>query len=176
MGSPSWCSRSSAEPVGGAPPARCRSGGARGVSPGRYGRGGLAPGNGVPGAGAEMQLGNRCAGGRLAPVRQREWKEERSVSESRVHVSDETEDAPVTDGEVGEAEVFGEVDEPEEPNEAGETDESAGDADAASEADQDVTGGADLAADDADAAEETDGVDAEDGAEGADAVADGAVA
>jgi transcription termination/antitermination protein NusG len=57
------------------------------------------------------------------------------VSESRVHVSDETEDAPVTDGEVGEADVFGEVDEAEEPYEADETDESAGDAGVTSEAD-----------------------------------------
>jgi len=102
------------------------------------------------------------------------------VSESQVHVGDETEDAPVTDGEVGEADVFGEVEEPEEPNGADETDESAGNADATSEADPDVTGGADLAADDADAAEGTDGADteddadAEDGAEAADAVADGA--
>jgi transcriptional antiterminator NusG len=86
-----------------------------------------------------------------------------------VHVSDETEDAPVTDGEVGEADVFGEVEEPEEPYEADETDESAGDAG--------VTGEADLAADGADAAEGTDGADAADGAEaadGADVAVDGA--
>jgi transcription termination/antitermination protein NusG len=91
------------------------------------------------------------------------------VSESQVHVSDETEDAPVTDGEVGEADVFGEVEEPEEPHEADETDESAGDAG--------VTDEADLAADGADAAEGTDGTDAADDAEaadGADAVVDGA--
>jgi len=92
------------------------------------------------------------------------------VSESQVHVSDETEDAPVTDGEVGEADVFGEVEEPEEPYEADETDESAGDAG--------VTGEADLAADGADAAEGTDGADAADGAEAADGAdaADGAEA
>jgi len=77
------------------------------------------------------------------------------VSESRVHVS-ETEDAPATDGEVGEADVFGEVDKPEEPYE---TDESGGDADLASEADADAEGAADDAgladsdAGDADAAE-----------------------
>jgi transcription termination/antitermination protein NusG len=49
------------------------------------------------------------------------------VSESRVRVSDETEDVPVKDGEVGEADVSGEFDEPggagepEEPGGAGET-------------------------------------------------------
>ena len=77
----------------------------------------------------------------LAPVPSARAERRTIVSESRVHVSDETEDAPVTDGEVGEADVFGEVDEPEESYEAGEPDESAGDAD--------VTSEADLAADDA---------------------------
>ena len=43
------------------------------------------------------------------------------MSESRVRVSDETEEAPVTDGEVGEADVFGE---PEEPGAAGELGET----------------------------------------------------
>jgi transcriptional antiterminator NusG len=42
------------------------------------------------------------------------------VSESRVRIDDETEEAPVKDGEVGEADVFGEVDEPEEPGASGE--------------------------------------------------------
>jgi transcriptional antiterminator NusG len=42
------------------------------------------------------------------------------VSESRVRVSDETEEVPARDGEVGEADVFGEFDEPEEPGAAGE--------------------------------------------------------
>jgi transcription termination/antitermination protein NusG len=42
------------------------------------------------------------------------------VSESRVRVSDETEEVPVRDGEVGEADVVGEFDEPEEPGAAGE--------------------------------------------------------
>ena len=75
-----------------------------------------------------------------------------------MHVS-ETEDAPATDGEVGEADVFGEVDKPEEPYEADETDESGGDADLASEADADAEGAtddtdlADSDAGDADAAE-----------------------
>src|SRR5215467_6552949 len=81
----------------------------------------------------------------LAPAPSARAERRTIVSESRVHVSDETEDAPVTDGEVGEADVFGEVDEPEEPYEADETDESAGDAD--------VTSEADLAADGADATE-----------------------
>jgi len=42
------------------------------------------------------------------------------VSESRVRVGDETEEAPVRDREVGEADVFGEFDEPEKAGEAGE--------------------------------------------------------
>jgi len=79
-----------------------------------------------------------------------------------VHASDETEDAPVTDGEVGEADVFGEVDEPEEPYEADETDESG---------DADVTGGADLAAGGVDA---TDGAGTAGGTDAAGAAVDGA--
>jgi transcription termination/antitermination protein NusG len=46
------------------------------------------------------------------------------VSESQVHVSDETEDAPVTNDEVGEADVSGEVDAPEESFEGDEADEA----------------------------------------------------
>jgi len=61
------------------------------------------------------------------------------VSESRVRVDHETEEAPVNDGEVGEADVVGEFDEPEEPGASGELDEAgeAGDgaADAAATAD-----------------------------------------
>src|SRR5215469_13449155 len=87
--------------------------------------------------------GTGAPSGRLAPVPSARAERRTIVSESRVHVSDETEDAPVTGGEVGEADVIGEVDEPEEPYEADETDEPAGDAD--------VTGEADLAADGADA-------------------------
>jgi len=79
-----------------------------------------------------------------------------------VHASDETEDAPVTDGEVGEADVFGEVDEPEEPYEADETDESG---------DADVTGEADLAAGGVDA---TDGAGTAGGTDAAGAAVDGA--
>jgi transcriptional antiterminator NusG len=61
------------------------------------------------------------------------------VSESRVRVDHETEEAPVNDGEVGEADVVGEFDEPEEPGASGELGEAgeAGDgaADAAATAD-----------------------------------------
>jgi transcription termination/antitermination protein NusG len=55
------------------------------------------------------------------------------VSESRVRIDDETEKAPVRDGEVGEADVF---DEPEEPGASGELGEAGdGAADAAAMAD-----------------------------------------
>ena len=68
------------------------------------------------------------------------------MSESRVRIDDETEEAPVKDGEVGEADVVGEFDEPEEPGtpeepgasgELGEAGGEAGDgaADAAAPAD-----------------------------------------
>ena len=68
------------------------------------------------------------------------------MSESRVRIDDETEQAPVTDGEVGEADVFGE---PEEPGTAGELGEAGdGAADAAVVAD-DPSAVADDAADDA---------------------------
>jgi len=78
------------------------------------------------------------------------------VSESRVRVGDETGEVPVGDGEVGEADVFGELDEPEEAGEAGELGESA-DATAADATGADATG-ADAAGDDAaDAAADADG-------------------
>jgi transcription termination/antitermination protein NusG len=80
------------------------------------------------------------------------------VSESRVRIDDETEEAPVRDGEVGEADVF---DEPEEPGAPGELGEAAdGAADAAAMADDPsavadepsaVADDADAVADDADA-------------------------
>ena len=108
-----------------------------------------------------MQLGSRCAGRTFGAGTSARVERRAIVSESQVHVSDETEDAPVTDGEVGEADVFGEVEEPEEPYEADETDGSAGDADVTSEADPDMTGEADLTSDSADAA---DGAEAADGA------------
>jgi transcription termination/antitermination protein NusG len=97
------------------------------------------------------------------------------VSESQVHVSDETEAAPVTDGEVGEAGVSGEVEEPEEPYEGDEPDEL-DDADVISEAEETEAGAngaadAGLPADDADGAGTgEDGAD-EDGAGALDPVA-----
>jgi len=58
------------------------------------------------------------------------------VSESRVRVDHETEEAPVNDGEVGEADVVGEFDEAEEPGASGEAGEAGdGAADAAATAD-----------------------------------------
>jgi transcription termination/antitermination protein NusG len=89
-----------------------------------------------------------------------------SVSESQVHVSDETEDAPVTDGEVGEADVFGEVDEPEEHSGGDEADEPG---------EASTTGEAGLPADEADlpeaGADEADEAAAVDGAGDLDPVA-----
>src|SRR5215469_960257 len=54
--------------------------------------------------------GTGAPSGRLAPVPSARAERRTIVSESRVHVSDETEDATVTGGEVGEADVIGEVD------------------------------------------------------------------
>jgi transcription termination/antitermination protein NusG len=99
------------------------------------------------------------------------------VSESRVRVGDETEEAPVTgDGEVGEADVIGEFDEPEEAGEAGEAGDlggtgEAGAADAgdtaladaaladAAQADAPEADAVDADAPEADAAEAADGAD-----------------
>jgi len=97
------------------------------------------------------------------------------VSESRVRIDDETEEAPVKDGEVGEADVFGEPEEPGKPEEPGasgelgEAGDEAGDgaaddgaADAAATADDPsatandpsaVAGDPSAVADDSDAAE-----------------------
>jgi len=99
------------------------------------------------------------------------------VSESRVRISDETEEAPVRDGEVGEADVFGE---PEEPGEAGELGETgdAGVGDGAMPGAAPAADGTDAAVDDTDASvDDTDAaVDdtdaAVDGAEGPDPVAE----
>jgi len=98
------------------------------------------------------------------------------VSESRVRIDDETEQAPVTDGEVGEADVFGE---PEEPGTAGELGEAGdGAADAAVVADDPSAvaddGAAEAADAGADAAAETDdaGAEGDDGAEELDPVAE----
>ena len=101
------------------------------------------------------------------------------MSESRVRIDDETEEAPVTDGEVGEADVF---DEPEEPGAAGELGEAGdGAADAAAVADDlsavaadaDATG---AVADDAAAVTDDDGAGAAagDAAQADAAAADGA--
>jgi transcription termination/antitermination protein NusG len=87
------------------------------------------------------------------------------VSESRVRVSDETEEVPVRDGEVGEADVVGEFDEPEEPGAAGELG-GTGDAGLAGDA-APVADGADAAV--ADAAVAGDGL----AVEGASAAVDG---
>ncbi len=76
------------------------------------------------------------------------------MSESRVRVDHETEEAPVNDGEVGEADVVGEFDEPEEPGASGELGEAGdGAADAAATADDPsaVAGDEEAVADDADA-------------------------
>jgi transcription termination/antitermination protein NusG len=93
------------------------------------------------------------------------------VSESRVRVSDEAEEVPVRDGEVGEADVFGEVDEPEEPGELGGTGETgdAGLADGAAAADSAVAADGQAASDDAAGATA-----AEDGAASPAPAADGA--
>ncbi len=89
------------------------------------------------------------------------------MSESRVRVSDETEEAPVRDGEVGEADVFGE---PEEPGEAGETGD-AGLGDGAVPGAAPAADGTDAAVDGTDAS--VDGTDvAVDGPEGPDPVAE----
>jgi len=83
------------------------------------------------------------------------------VSESRVRIDDETEEAPVRDGEVGEADVFDEPEEPGEPGAPGELGE-AGD------------GAADDAAAPDDPSAVADDADAADASDAADAVADGA--
>jgi transcription termination/antitermination protein NusG len=94
------------------------------------------------------------------------------VSKSRVDVSGETEDAPVTGGEVGETGVSGEVDEPGESYEADESDEVGVLDDASVISEVGETEGADgagLAADDADEADEAEDGAGEDGAEELDA-------
>jgi transcription termination/antitermination protein NusG len=106
------------------------------------------------------------------------------VTESQVHVSDEMEEAPITDGEVGEADVFGEgngegngAEEPEEPRGAEDAyAEAADDGAGAGDAERAVDGanGAVTAAGE-DAAEVDDaGTDAVDGADADGAAADGA--
>jgi len=94
------------------------------------------------------------------------------VSESRVRVSDEAEEVPVRDGEVGEADVFGESEEPGEAGELGGTGET-GDAGLA----DDAASAAAPAGDDTGAAVDGTGA-AADGAavDGTGAAADGAAA
>ena len=92
------------------------------------------------------------------------------MSESRVRIDDETEEAPVKDGEVGEADVFGEFDEPEEPGASGEPGE-AGESGASVELGEAGDGAADAAAVADDPSAAADGA-AADGA--AQAAADGA--
>jgi transcriptional antiterminator NusG len=108
------------------------------------------------------------------------------VSESRVRIDDETEQAPVTDGEVGEADVFGEPEEPGTAGELGEAGDGAADAavvagdpsavagDAGAEAGDTAVEADDTAveADDAAQAEADDaGAEADDGADELDPVA-----
>jgi len=93
------------------------------------------------------------------------------VSESRVRVSDEAEEVPVRDGEVGEADVFGES---EEPGEAGETGDAVlADSAMPGAAEDDAAPAADAAGSAADdAAAAVDGAaPAADGADGPDPVA-----
>jgi len=93
------------------------------------------------------------------------------VSESRVRIDDETEEAPVRDGEVGEADVF---DEPEDPGASGEPGASGDLGEAGDGAADDAAAADDLSAvaDDADAADASDAADAV--ADGAGQAADGA--
>src|ERR1700751_2539617 len=116
----------------------------------------------MPGEEKGLDHGAAAALGRCC---RQESGERAIVSESRVRIDGETEQAPVKDGEVGEADVFGELDEREEPGASGEPGEAGdGAAGAAAVADDlsAVAGEADAAADGGDAA-----------ADGADAAADG---
>ena len=95
------------------------------------------------------------------------------MSESRVRFGDETEEAPVKDGEVGEADVSGEFDELEEPGEAGDLG-GTGEAGLA-EAGADAAAADAAAANDATATDDAAGADAaEAGAADGDETADGA--
>src|SRR5215472_18438625 len=78
----------------------------------------------MPGEEQGVVPGGRSA---MAPAPPARAERRAIVSESRVRVSDETEEVPVRDGEVGEADVFGEFDEPEE---SGAADELGGTGDA----------------------------------------------
>ena len=98
------------------------------------------------------------------------------MSESRVRIDDETEEAPVRDGEVGEADVFDEPEEPGVPGELGEAGDGAADAAAVAEDPSAVAGDAAAVAEDDAVAEDAAAVVAEDDAaavDGDDAAADG---
>jgi len=101
----------------------------------------------------------------VAPACQERAERRAIVSESRVRVSDETEEVPVRDGEVGEADVFGESEEPGEAGEPGGTG-GAGLADGAAPA----ADGTDAAIDGTGAAADS-AAPAADGADGLDPVA-----
>src|SRR5215471_10386633 len=73
----------------------------------------------MPGEEQGLVPGGRSAMALAPPAR----AERRAiVSESRVRVSDEAEEVPVRDGKIGEADVFGESEEPGEAGELGGTD------------------------------------------------------
>ena len=86
------------------------------------------------------------------------------MSESRVRIDDETEEAPVRDGEVGEADVFDEPEEPGVPGELGEAGDGAADAAAVAEDPSAVAGDAAAVAEDDAVAEDAAAVVAEDDA------------
>jgi transcriptional antiterminator NusG len=110
-------------------------------------------------AGGKQGLDNGAAAA-LGRWRRQEKRRRAIVSESRVRIDGETEEAPVTDGEVGEADVFGE---PEETGAAGELGEAGdGAADAAVTADGPSAVTDDAGADDAGAAPDNAGAAAED--------------
>src|SRR5499427_11044258 len=125
----------------------------------------------MPGEEQGLVPGGRSAMALAPPAR----AERRAiVSESRVRVSDEAEEVPVRDGKVGEADVFGEFDEPEEPGAPGEL---GGTGDAAAVADSAAVDGTGAAVDGSGAAVDGTGA-AVDGSgaavDGTGAAADGA--
>src|SRR5262249_13121268 len=71
------------------------------------------------GAGGTKRPGNPVPAERCGADAARRVERRAIVSESRVRVSDETEEVPAKDGEVGEADVSGEFGEPEESGEPG---------------------------------------------------------
>src|SRR5262252_3086266 len=117
----------------------------------------------MPGEEQGLVPGGRSAMALAPPAR----AERRAiVSESRVRVSDEAEEVPVRDGKVGEADVFGEFDEPEEPGAPGEL---GGTGDAAAVADSAAVDGTGAAVDGSGAAVDGSGA----AVDGSGAAADG---